>query len=465
MKITVKNEAEAKAKLLSKYKTLAKEFTADEAAEMVKAYVEKNEFVTEDGHSIKMEFCSAENMVEDQGDMKAMIASAIKDGFASIEVKTSGKRPNVEVGKDDWEQLIEDPKYGFKNMGEFGKAIMNAGKSDGTRHVDKRLALMSKADQIIKTKATPTTFSSELTGADGGFAVPPEYSKNVKEIIDSDEGIWGNCDVAPTESNVVNISVDEVAPWDNSQGIQVFSATQGSTMTQSKVVLQDRQVILNKLYALCPVTEELINDGARLNDFLMNRAPKKIRYQLDEKVFRGTGNGEALGFENANSLVVKGTTSSSGTYSVADISNMFASVLATNSDAAGYVWYMSPSARAYLPQLTLGTTLGFPVGLVGQSVEGAPLGTLYGLPIKITQHCKQLGTQGDIALVNLKEGYLAYEKTGGVDFASSIHLFFDSQAVAFRWTMRYAGEPLLKAVVTPANETGKYSHFIELATR
>jgi HK97 family phage major capsid protein len=69
-------------------------------------------------------------------------------------------------------------------------------------------------------------------------------------------------------------------------------------------------------------------------------------------------------------------------------------------------------------------------------------GYILGYPVKFTEHCQTLGVVGDLVCVNMS-GYYAATKAGGVDFASSMHLYFDQNLTAFRWTFRLAGQPIL----------------------
>ena len=87
-----------------------------------------------------------------------------------------------------------------------------------------------------------------------------------------------------------------------------------------------------------------------------------------------------------------------------------------------------------------------------------------GLPIKFSQHCQTIGTSGDVMLIQPK-GYAAFRKTDGIQFASSIHLYFDYGVQAFRWTFRIGGEPLLNAAVSPDNGSETLGNFITLSTK
>ena len=97
-------------------------------------------------------------------------------------------------------------------------------------------------------------------------------------------------------------------------------------------------------------------------------------------------------------------------------------------------------------------------------LQQAPGGFLLGLPIKWSEHAETLGTKGDLQLVAPK-GYYGISRAAGIQFASSIHLFFDYGMQAFRWTFRIGGQPYLSAPVAPAKGSNTKSHFVVLETR
>ena len=121
--------------------------------------------------------------------------------------------------------------------------------------------------------------------------------------------------------------------------------------------------------------------------------------------------------------------------------------------------------RAIVPQLmtmTIGNQpvwTGFNAGL-----QDAPGGRMLGYPILWSEHAKTLGDKGDIQLIDL-DGYYGIQKSGGIRFASSIHLFFDYGVQAFRWTFRMGGQPFLSAAISPANGSNTKSHFVTLDAR
>jgi len=73
-----------------------------------------------------------------------------------------------------------------------------------------------------------------------------------------------------------------------------------------------------------------------------------------------------------------------------------------------------------------------------------------------------MGTTQDIMLVN-PDGYCAFQKVGGMKFNTSMHVKFDQDLMAFKWTMRFGGIPKFNAAYTP-RKGSTLSHFVALTT-
>jgi HK97 family phage major capsid protein len=177
----------------------------------------------------------------------------------------------------------------------------------------------------------------------------------------------------------------------------------------------------------------------------------------------GDGNGKILGFQNSNALVVvaKESGQATGTLAVANLLKMLSRMLRMGGKP---FWVINPDVLPQLGQLTIGNV---PAWLpLSAPIEGSPWeGILLGHPVTFSEHAQSLSTQGDVNLINMDGMFVLNKAGGGIDFASSIHLFFDYNMQAFRWITRIGGQPYLSAPVTPANGSNTKSHFVTLATR
>jgi HK97 family phage major capsid protein len=93
----------------------------------------------------------------------------------------------------------------------------------------------------------------------------------------------------------------------------------------------------------------------------------------------------------------------------------------------------------------------------------SPYGSLLGRPIIVTEACATLGTVGDVILADMTK-YLAVVK-GAMKADTSIHLWFDQNAVAFRFVMRINGLPWLSSAIARKSGNNTLSHFVAIAVR
>ena len=82
----------------------------------------------------------------------------------------------------------------------------------------------------------------------------------------------------------------------------------------------------------------------------------------------------------------------------------------------------------------------------------------------VSQHANTFSAQGDILLVDLKY-YQTITKAGGMQTATSMHLYFDADLTAFRTTFRMDGQSKLNSPITPAKGSATMSPFIQLGAR
>jgi len=108
-------------------------------------------------------------------------------------------------------------------------------------------------------------------------------------------------------------------------------------------------------------------------------------------------------------------------------------------------------------------TGGVPVWLPMQGLAGNPNGTLMGRQLFLSEKMATLGDQGDIGIADFKRYFIG--DRGGVQTATSIHLRFDYDETAFRFVLRYDGQPSWLQPLTPRKSAVTLSPFIVLAAR
>ena len=94
----------------------------------------------------------------------------------------------------------------------------------------------------------------------------------------------------------------------------------------------------------------------------------------------------------------------------------------------------------------------------------SPFGTILGRPAIPHMACKAIGDTGDLVFADLSQ-YVTAVKTGGMRSDVSMHLWFDQDIAAFKFTMRVDGRPWASQAITPPNGSSTLSPFVALAPR
>jgi len=344
------------------------------------------------------------------------------------------------------DRIEDDPMRGFNGVAEFALAVRSASRPGG--QVDERLHYMG----------APTNFHRE-TGSDEGYMVPPQMSERIWEVAFEEDSLLAEVDNEPTSRNAVDKIRDDSTPW-GASGVKAYWRAEGAQMNASKLETEKDLVRLGELYAFVLATEELREDAPRLEDRLTRKSGQAIRWKSNQAIFEGDGVGKPLGWMKSAALVTqaKESAQAAATIVAGNVAKMYSRVI----DPARAIWFVNQDAFPQLMTMTLGNQ---PIWTSPQSgLVNAPGGLLLGRPVRFAEHCETLGTAGDIQLVS-PLGYYAVTKRNNPTFAASMHLFFDYNMEAYRWTFRLGGQPHLSAPISPAKGSTTRSHFVTLAVR
>ncbi len=344
-------------------------------------------------------------------------------------------------------------KWGFRSHGEFLNAVMRSSAKGGT--IDPRLIANA-----------PTSTGSEGVGQDGGFAVPPDFRSQIMIKVMGEDSLLSRCDNQTSSSNSFTFPKDETTPWQQTGGLQAAWEGEGVQLGQSKPQLQETTVKLNKLTALVPLTDELLEDAPSMSNYVNRKVPDKINFKVNDALIRGTGAGMPLGVLNsaATVSVAEESGQTAATVNFQNIIKMWTR-MAPNL-RANAVWGINPDVETSLMALAFpnaGSGTVVLVYLPPSGLSASPYATLLGRPVIPLQSCSALGTVGDIIFGDWTQ-YLAITKTGGIKSDVSIHLWFDYDITAFRFILRVGGQPWYTASITQANSTNPRGAFVTLAT-
>lgn len=334
-------------------------------------------------------------------------------------------------------------------LGQFALAVRAAGMGHG---LDPRL--------MAAATGGGTQSDSNL-----GFAVPNEIAPGIEREMYETGQVLSRCDIRTVTGNSIAYNLlDETSRADSSRGggILGYWVDEGTAPTLSNTKLQRMEMKLRKVGALGAMTDELLSDASALGGELQTAFADELIFQTENKIFRGNGASAPLGFLNAPCLVSvsKETNQAAATINTTNLSKMWARLPARSK--ANAVWFINVDCEPQLDELAQAIGTG---GTAPRFVNYGPEGVLSikGRPVVQVEYAESVGTVGDIVLADMRR-YRVIRK-GGVEQASSMHVYFAQGEQAFRAFYRVDGQPVPRAAITPFKGTNTLSPFVVLATR
>lgn len=351
----------------------------------------------------------------------------------------SSESVRVQVG-----QNLATKVGGFPTAGEWLMAVKKAGQNG---EVDSRFKNATMKESV---------------GEDGGFLVPDEISSSILKKLEGDESLMARTNAIQVGGNSLVLNVDETQPWNG--GVQAYWTAEGQTITESKASFKQASFRLQKLAALVKATDELLDDATALESYIKSAAPNAIVHQVNKAILTGNGVGKPLGILNSGFTVTQAAEGSqtADTVNAANILNMYSRMFPMSRSNAA--WFINPAVEPQLLGLKNGAGDYIYLSPGGQ-MNATPYGLLLGRPvIPLMGGMPALGDVGDIVFADLSYYYMI-RKASGVKSATSIHLNFDKEITAFRFSLRLDGKSPFQSPVT--TEFGSYSMsaFVNLAAR
>jgi len=388
-------------------------------------------------------------------------ASAAIDREAALIAEEAQMAMSVEVPSGALISVSEsraaDPRHGFQSVGEFMQAVYQAEKPG--QSLDERLLIGGG-----RGAAAPGAYGNEASGQDGGFLVPPQFSQDIFRLSLGEDSLLPLTDNVEISGNSMAFPKDETTPW-GTNGIRAYWQGEASSATATKPVLGLATLRLKKLMALVPTTDELLEDTNALTSYLPEKVADSIRWKTNESILFGAGNGVPIGAMTAGATVTVAKESGQATQTLVpqNLAKMI-SRLPPGSFAKS-VWIVNNDVLPALFTLTLGNyPIYMPNGLTVGGIQVSPYGTLLGRPVFVSQHANTFSSQGDVLLVDLSY-YQTITKAGGLQTATSMHLYFDADLTTFRTAFRMDGQSKIAAAISPAKGSASMSPFIQLGAR
>ena len=386
----------------------------------------------------------------DPADAEAIIKVAVDSALAEFN-KTQEeflkRLPRVEVIER------EDPSGGFKSFGHFLHDIMKA-ETTGQRSetLTKYLGGIAARNKALKAAGIGKAEGDVMLVGDdaqGGFLAPGEHRATLLQTALEQAFFYPRAQFIPMAMS--KIDMPAIFDTDHSEGkfyggVEIIRVAEGAQKTESKPRVGQVELNLHEIAGLVYVTNNLLEDSMVSVEAILNSLfGQAIAFVIDDDCINGNGAGQPQGFLNAPCLVTV-TRAGAGAVAAADIFNMWAALFPGSIGRA--IWIYNHEVFPQLASMVIGNA---PAYMPANGISGKPYDMLMGKPAFKTEKSPALGTLGDISLVD-PGMYLLGGKAGlNVKTDMSIHIRFDKNQTAFRFTIRYDGKAWWKDKLTPKN--------------
>ena len=355
-----------------------------------------------------------------------------------------------------------ESQMGFHTFGDFATEVRKSGM------------LKAATPRLVSTYDNPAYAAvmgmNEGIASEGGALSPPAFSQKIMQRVYGEMSLLSRCDTytIPGDSMTWPRNTEDSRASGSRHG-GVRSYWRGEGMAPDRTTpnkFGTFKLSLHKLIALAGVTDELIKDvnGPVLEQYLYNALSDEMGFEVNAAIIAGTGSGQPSGIKNADCAVSvsKEAGQAARTVNAKNVVNMWSRLWAGCRQNA--VWLINQDIEPELMLMSYGLgTAGVMLYMPPGGLSASPYATLMGRPVIPIEQCETLGTKGDIILTDLRH-YVA-ASNGGPVTATSMHLWFDTDQMAFRVTFRIDGAPWWAKPLTPFKGTLTQSCIVTLATR
>jgi HK97 family phage major capsid protein len=291
------------------------------------------------------------------------------------------------------------------------------------------------------------------SGGGGGYLVPTEYAYGLMHDVAEDAIFWKRSYVQRMTSKMLELSLpDPTKSIGTSQvtnflgGIQMkWQLPPEQTANETEPSFRDVELVAWGLSGVAYSSNELVQDYAGLDDFLRRIFVRSVAWFTDQAFLQGQGPpGAPLGVLNAPGTILNAR-QTAGTVTQQDLAVMMQQLLPASWVRA--VWCISPGAMNKIMNLTgLGGILYFIPG------EDGSVGMLFGRPMYITEKLPEVGTTGDVTLLD-PSMYIVGHRDLLIDYSDQDPAAFPYNKSAWRIIWRGDGTPALESSMTLANQS------------
>lgn len=325
----------------------------------------------------------------------AAAAAIVAAGSPAAAVAAAPARPGV----------AEQPKV-FESFGEFlHAATLNT--------ADPRLAtLWHEPTDIARIRGIGAEQRMD-TGSLGGFMIPEQFAREIREIPVQSALIRPRANVipagSPPDAKITFPYLEQGSSANVFGGVEVnWVGGEGGTKPGTTGQLGEFSLQPNEWAAVLTCTDKLLRNWAAAAAFFTRQIRLAAGSFEDFSFFRtGTGSGQPLSILNSPATITVASSGGAGTVSFADVVNM----LAKHMVGPNSVWSISRALFTEIVSLRNESPGdGSLIYIPGNVREGIP-GTLFGIPVYWNDRAPAANVAGSIALLNL-DHYMIKDGSG-----------------------------------------------------
>lgn len=414
-----------------KSKTITKEEFKNKFGELQEAIGKRDLEIDSKYGNLEEKFDKNCNDIQDKlNKNNSDFESKIESKFADMVDRITNAIPKVDYTKNT------ESKYG-KSLGEF----------------------LTK----IRTNNPEIKALAEGDGSTGGYLVPTEFSSEILRIALETSVVRANgarvINMTKPELEIPALNMSSNAKGSIYGGVVAEWTEEAEEKSAGNPTFKKVKLKVKKLAGYTESSDELDSDAiVSLGSLLSEMFGEVIAFEEDYAFLNGDGVGKPLGITVAPAFITVSRNSASKivTDDVIDILARFKGNLSRAK------WVIN---QATLPSICKlmdenDNYIWFP-GNSGSISQAMP-GTLYGIPVVITEKAPTLTEAGGIMLCDF--GFYLIGDRQGITIAESMHYKFRTDQKCWRVVKRVDGQPWMDSAITPRKGGSTLSPFVGIAS-
>ena len=389
---------------------------------------------------------------------------------SALDTRTNAIAEEVKSTYGTIDKTIEAQKEEYKTMlaeavKEMGKAFStNNGKKENDETPDIKTYGASFGEFLLKVKSNDMSLKvlAENVGANGGYLVPRQWSNNILSLGLENSFVRR---LGAQQINLTSPSFDVPTIQSTSRsssyygGVNVYWGEETSNFENvaSQPKFGKVSLNVNKMIGYTEAYEDFTRDSIiSVGPMIQRMFGEAIGFEEDYVFLNGDGVGKPMGIFSSpcRATVSRGTASQIHTTDVINMMSRFCG----NLDNAYFI-----ANQTVLPYLyTLRDPAGNYIWMPGTSgnISGRSPGTLYGIPVIISEKVPALGTEGDFSLNDF--GQYLIGDLQGLRIEESRDFKFGSDKRVWKFAKRLDGKPWISSAITPKLGGSTLSYHVTL---